>query len=69
MKTATYVMLAIILLLLAVPLLHASEAYEPRPEPKQLTREEAQREAIRQVRELAGKLGGASSANSAKGGR
>lgn len=69
MKTATYVMLAIILLLLAVPLLHASEAYEPRPGPKPMTREEAQREAIRQVRELAGKLGGASSANSAKGGR
>lgn len=69
MKPLTYLMLAIILLLLAVPLLHASEAYEPRPEPKQLTREEAQREAIRQARELAGKLGGASCANSAKGGR
>lgn len=69
MKPLTYLMLAIIFLLLAVPLLRASEAYEPRPEPKQLTREEAQREAVHQARELAGKLGGASSANSAKGGR
>lgn len=66
MKIATYVMLTVILLLLAVPLLHASEAYEPRPEPKQLTREEATREAVRQARELAGKLSGTSNATKTK---